>query len=82
MIIQSIFKSERRYASLGDPPAPYYNNAAESANALIKRCVGFQKNEMSNFCEEMSKLIQQQKEDVESSIINRGLLRLPPKFTD
>ena len=82
MIIQSIMKNARRRAGLGDPPEPYYNNAAESANALIKRGVGFQENEMSKFCEEMSKLIQQQKEDVESSIINHGPYRLASKFSD
>ena len=42
-----MLKSVRRNAGLGDPPVPYYNNIPESANALIKRAVGFKESEMT-----------------------------------
>jgi hypothetical protein len=56
-----MLKDVRRHAGLGDPPEPFYNNVAESANALIKRGVNFKENEMSKFCQEMSVLVLSQK---------------------
>ena len=37
-------KNARQNAGLGNPPSPYYTNASESANAVIKRAVGFKEN--------------------------------------
>jgi hypothetical protein len=74
-----MLQNVRRHTGLGDPPKKYYNNVAESANALIKRGVRFKENEMSKFCQEMSILLQQQKEDVDSAIINHD--RVAHKFT-
>ena len=45
-------------------------NIPESANALIKRGVNFQQNEISDFCREMAILLCRQKEDVDSAVIN------------
>ena len=47
MIVQCMLQNVRRHTGLGDPPKKYYNNVAESANALIKRGVRFKENEMS-----------------------------------
>ena len=66
MLVQCMLKEVRRHAGLGDPPAPFYNNVPESANAMIKRC---------------SNLLLRQKEDVESAIINHGPYHLAPKFS-
>ena len=71
----------RRHAGLGDPPQHYYNNVPESANALIKRGVGFKEQETSKFCQEMSVLLKQQKEDVDSAVIKHGPYRVAPKFS-
>ncbi len=60
-------------AGLGDPPLPYYTNDSESANAMmIKRAVNFKEKEISDFNRKMSVLLQQQKDDVESAIFNKG----------
>ena len=67
---KSMLKEARRNAGLGDPPAPYYTNIPEFANALIKRGVNFQQNEISDFCREMAILLSRQKEDVDSAVIN------------
>ena len=87
-------KNARQNAGLGNPPLPYYTNASESANAVIKRAVGFKENEMSAFVREMSAfvremaalvremaiLMDQQREDVESAIINKGPYKLAESF--
>lgn len=70
MLVGCMLTNVRRNAGLGDPPQPYYNNIPESANALIKRSVGFKESEVSEFCKSMSKLAMQQKEDVDSAIFN------------
>ncbi|CAH3034094.1 unnamed protein product [Porites lobata] len=62
----------RLNAGLGNPPEAYYNNMPESANKIIKMGVDFQKNEMSQFNDKMEKVIQQQRRDCESAVINRG----------
>ena len=81
MLVQCMLKVVRRHAGLGDPPAPFYNNVPESANAMIKRAVSFKENEMNKFCQEMNVLLLRQKEEVESAIINHGPYRLAPKFS-
>ncbi len=73
-------KEARQRAGLGNPPAPYYTNIPECANALIKQSVGFKENEMTKFCQEMSVMLSRQKVDVESAILNHGPYRLAPKF--
>ena len=59
-------------AGLGDPPEPYFNDLPESGNAVIKRAVNYQPNEMSHFCMVMEKLITQQERDCEAAILNRA----------
>ena len=72
MINQCMSQTARCNAGLGDPPLPYYTNDSESANAMIKRAVNFKEKEISDFVREMSVLLQQQKDDVESAIFNKG----------
>ncbi len=50
MIVHSMLKEVRPHASLGSPPAAYFNNIPESVNAIIKRGVEFKESEMSKFC--------------------------------
>ena len=73
-------KSVRRNAGLGDPPLPYYTNDLESCNAIIKRAVQFKEKEISEFVRQMSVLLQQQKNDVESAIFNKGPFTLAKDF--
>lgn len=71
MVAKSMLKDVRRHTGLGDPPTAYYN-IPESANAMIKRAVNFKESEMTKFCENLSTLLLQQKEDIDSSILNHG----------
>ena len=80
MISECMSKNTRRNAGMGDPPLAFYTNDSESANAVIKRAVKFKENEMSDFVREMSVLMQQQKDDVESAIFNKGPYQLAPSF--
>ena len=72
MIQDNMLRPIRLNAGLGNPPEAYYNNMPESANKIIKMGVDFQKNEMSQFNDKMEKVIQQQRRDCESAVINRG----------
>ena len=81
MISNSMLKDVRRHAGLGDPPNAYYNNIPESANAMIKHAVKFKESDMPRFCEEMRTFILQQKEDIESAVINHGLYKLAQEFS-
>ena len=80
MIANSMLKDDRRHAGLGDPPNAYYNNVPESANAMIKHAVKFKENDMPWFCEEMGIFLLQQKEDIESAVINHGPYSLAHEF--
>ncbi|CAB4017313.1 Mitogen-activated kinase kinase kinase A [Paramuricea clavata] len=80
MIDQCMSQRVRRNAGLGDPPRPYYTNDSESANAMIKRAVEFKENEISEFVREMSVLMQQQRDDVESAVFNKGPYELASSF--
>ena len=73
-------KNARRNAGLGDPPRAYYTNDSESAKAMIKRAVDFKENEMSDFVREVGILMNQQKEDIESAVLNKGPYKLAESF--
>ena len=63
-------RNARRNAGLGDPPVPYYTNDSESCNAMIKRAVQFKENEISGFERDISVLLRQQRNDVESDTLS------------
>lgn len=72
MIQDNMLRPIRLNAGLGNPPEAYYNNMPESAKKVIKMGVDFRKSEMSEFNDKMEKVIQQQRRDCESAVINRG----------
>ena len=67
---------------MGDPPGAYYTNDKESANAMIKRAVDFKENEMTDFVREIGFLMNQQKEDIESAVLNKGPYKLAELFNN
>ena len=81
-MIITMLADVRTNAGLGNPPTPFYTNVPESANAMIKRAVKFEENELSDFCKKIAKLITQQREDVRAALLNRGPYKLTPKFTN
>ena len=80
MMSEGMFTEVRLKAGLGDPPASYYTNVPESANALIKRSVGFKQKEIHDFSREMSVLFARPRKEVESAITNKGPNRLASDF--
>ena len=80
MIVKCVLKSVRRNAGLGDPPVRSNDNIPESANALIKRAVGFKESEMTAFCKSLRMLVLQQKEDVDLAVFNTGPYQLSSDF--
>ena len=80
MIQDNMLRPIRLNAGLGNPPEAYYNNMPESANKVIKMGVDFRKSEMSEFNNKMEKVIQQQRRDCESAVINRGPYALADEF--
>ena len=57
MIAESMLTEVQRNCGMGDPPTPFYTNAPKSANAIIKKAVNFQQNDMSTFAMKMEQLI-------------------------
>ena len=47
---------------------------------MIKRAVDFKENEMSDFVREVGILMNQQKEDIESAVLNKGPYKLAESF--
>jgi len=82
MIVDNMLKEVRVNAGLGNPPSPFFTNVPESANALIKRAVGFKESGMSDFVAKISEVIRQQQKDVRDSIINKGPYTLTSAFSD
>ena len=80
MIQDNMLRLIRLNAGLGNPPEAYYNNMPESANKVIKMGVDFRKSKMSEFNNKMEKVIQQQRRDCESAVINRGPYALADEF--
>ena len=80
MIQDNMLRPIRLNAGLGNPPEAYYNNMPESANKVIKMGVDFRKSEMSEFNDKIERVIQQQRRDRESAVINRGPYALADEF--
>lgn len=77
-----MLKGVRKNAGLGDPPEAFYINVPESVNALIERNLNFKETELSDFCFKFKRVIQQQREDVRSALINRGPYKLHPLLSN
>jgi len=75
-----MLREVRVNAGLGDPPAQFFTNVPESANAIIKRAVSSKETEMASFCSAMEDLIRHQRADVESAIVNKGPYKLSKRY--
>ena len=57
---------------LGSPPEPFYNNASECINNVIKVKVDYKKSELPVFISKMLDLIGEQQQEVEKAIVGSG----------
>ena len=62
----------RERAGLGSPPEPFYNNASECINNVIKVKVDYKKNELPMFITKVLDLIGEQQQEVEKAILGSG----------
>ena len=72
VIINSMLYSVRRSAGLGNPPSPYYTNAVESINNLLKLRTNFKKQEVTTFIVKLKELVDNQFAEVDRAVAGIG----------
>ena len=81
VIAESMVQRVRTEAGLGNPPVPYYTNDVESKNHILKQHVYYKASELPTFVDNMKDLLQQQRKEVERSIIAQGEYKLQENYT-
>ena len=72
MIRDTMHLPVREKAGLGSPPEPFYNNASECINNVIKVKVDYKKSELPVFISKMLDLIGEQQQEAEKAIVGSG----------
>ena len=80
VIKETMLKSVRRNAGLGDPPALFTTNASESVNSLVKNRMDYKKHELPEFLDKLKSLIDDQEKEMEKAIIGRGKYELCEQY--
>ena len=70
----------REDCGLGSPPDPFYTNASESMNNVIKVKVDYKRNELPQFMDKLHALCEEQQHEVEKAIIGCGKYTLRPQY--
>ena len=65
---------------LGSPPMPFYTNARESVNTLLKETVSYKKQLWALFNNKVKKAVESQQCEMEKAIINFGQYRLCQQY--
>ena len=71
-IKDSMLYGVRRSAGLGNPPSPYYTNAVESMNSLLKLRTNFKKQELTVFICKLKELVDNQFAEVDKAVAGIG----------
>ena len=71
----------RTRAGLGSPPLPYYTNEVESKNKILKDEVDHKKLQLPDFVNQMKGLFEEQKNEIERSLIGTGEYRLKQEYS-
>ena len=72
VVEDSMLRSVRQEAGLGDPPEEFTTNACESINAVVKSKVEYKKSDLPHFLMQMKELIDEQEKEVERAVFKRG----------
>lgn len=72
IIRDAMLRPVREQAGLGSPPEPFYTNASECINNVIKVKVNYRRNELSRFVEKLCELIEEQQQEVEKAVVGCG----------
>jgi len=70
----------REDVGLGFPPMPFYTNASESVNALLKETVSYKKQQWALFTNKVKKAVESQQCEMDKAIINSGQYRLCQQY--
>ena len=73
---ETMLKSVRQAASLGNPPEQFSTNASESVNAVLKAKVDYKRSELPLFVRKIEELVKDQKSEFELAVINRGKFQI------
>lgn len=70
----------RTEVGLGSPPAPYYQNTSECMNEVIKDQVRYKENELPDFIEKVSVLVERHKDLLRKAVATTGEWEMLPGF--
>lgn len=79
-IKQTMLRSKRRQAGLGDPPVAFTTNASESINALLKNQVQHKKSDVPLFLDKLKAAIDEQQSELQRAIIDKGKYKFKKTF--
>lgn len=69
---ETMLRSVRQLAGLGLPPTPFYTNAVESINSLLKLRTDYKKQELTTFVIKLKELVEAQFAEVDRAIAGMG----------
>ena len=76
----SMLASVREEAGLGSPPEPFYTNAVESKNNILKQHLHRKSSSLPEFVEGMKTLLQQQYQEIQKAVPSMGEYRIASKY--
>ena len=80
VVIESMTQEARIKGGLGNPPTPYYTNEVESKNDVLKQHVSYKASDLPKFVDHMKDLLQEQRNEVQRSVISQGEYHLEEEF--
>lgn len=80
VIRHSMLCSVREEAGLGSPPDPFFTNASECVNSMLKNKVQYKRSELPRFIEKLKELCDEQDREVERAVISRGKYRFRSQY--
>ena len=70
----------REDVGLGSPPAPFFTNASESINAVLKETMLYKKQQQAVFNNKVRKAVENHQHEIEKAIINRWQYQIRQQY--
>ncbi len=77
----SMLKQRRELAGLGSPPSPYYTNAVESINNLLKICTNLKKQDLTIFITKVKDVVDAQFSEEDRAVAGVGEYIVDSKYS-
>ena len=77
---ESMLKSVRREAGLGNPPREYTNNDPEAANFMVKHALNFDPKSPEEFINEIRNIVETQFRNEDRAVFGKGQFKIRPEF--